>query len=140
LSNDKKIFNKINSSVFPGQQGGSISNNIVAKYISFKEANNFNFVNYTKQILINSKIMLKTFLYRGYKSLFNETINHMFLINIKEKCSLLIEKILEKNGILLNRNFFPNDFKSSKNPSAIRIGLSSITTRKMKKIEVELLA
>ncbi|XOD39016.1 MAG: serine hydroxymethyltransferase [Candidatus Carsonella ruddii] len=140
LSNNKKIFNKINSSVFPGQQGGCISNNIIGKYISFKEANNFNFIKYTKQILINSKIMLKTFLYRGYISSIKNTINHMFLINLLNKCTLLIEKILEKNGILLNRNFFPNDIKSSKNPSAIRIGLSAITTRKFKNLEVELLS
>ncbi|WP_157801530.1 serine hydroxymethyltransferase [Candidatus Carsonella ruddii] len=140
LSNNKNIFNKINSSVFPGQQGGSISNNIISKYVSFKEANNFNFIKYTKQILINSKIMLKTFFYRGYKSSTKETINHMFLINLLNKCTLLIEKILEKNGILLNRNFFPNDIKFSKNPSAIRIGLSSVTTRKLKNLEVELIS
>ncbi len=140
LSNNQKIWNKINSSVFPGQQGGCISNYIIGKYISFKEANNYYFINYTKQILINSKIMLKTFLYRGYDSSFNNTLNHMFLIKINNNCSFYIEKILEKNGILLNKNFFPNDNKSSKKPSAIRIGLSSCTTRKMKNLEVELIA
>ncbi|WP_432772585.1 serine hydroxymethyltransferase [Candidatus Carsonella ruddii] len=140
LSNNQKIWNKINSSVFPGQQGGCISNYIIGKYISFKEANNYYFINYTKQILINSKIMLKTFLYRGYDSSSNNTLNHMFLIKINNNCSFYIEKILEKNGILLNKNFFPNDNKSSKKPSAIRIGLSSCTTRKMKNLEVELIA
>lgn len=140
LSNNQKIWNKINSGIFPGQQGGCISNYILGKYISFKEANNYYFINYTKQILINSKIMLKTFLYRGYNSSSNETLNHMFLIKINNECSSYIEKILEKNGILLNKNFFPKDNKSSKKPSAIRIGLSSCTTRKMKNLEIELIA
>ncbi|AFP84077.1 serine hydroxymethyltransferase [Candidatus Carsonella ruddii HT isolate Thao2000] len=140
LSNNNNYFKKINSSVFPGQQGGCISNLIISKYISFKEANNFNFINYSKQILINSKIMLKVFLYRGYKSLNLDTINHMFVIHLKNKFSLKIEKQLEKNGILINKNFFPNDNKNSINPSAIRIGLSAITTRKLKNFEVELLS
>ncbi|AFP83886.1 serine hydroxymethyltransferase [Candidatus Carsonella ruddii] len=140
LTNNNKYFKKINSSVFPGQQGGCIGNLIISKFISFKESNNFNFINYNKQILINSKIMLKVFLYRGYKSLNLNTINHMFVIHLKNKFSLKIEKKLEKNGILLNKNFFPNDNKNSINPSAIRIGLSAITTRKMKNLEVEFLA
>ncbi|UNB92103.1 serine hydroxymethyltransferase [Candidatus Carsonella ruddii] len=140
LSNKRKIFNKINNSVFPGQQGGSISNNIVGKYISFKESNNFNFINYSKQILLNAKIMLKTFIYRGYKSMSIDTVNHMFLIKIENNSSFYIEKLLEKNNILLNRNFFPNDLKSSKSPSSIRIGTSSITTRKMKNKEAELIS
>ncbi|WP_432771772.1 serine hydroxymethyltransferase [Candidatus Carsonella ruddii] len=89
LSNNQKIWNKINSSVFPGQQGGCISNYIIGKYISFKEANNYYFINYTKQILINSKIMLKTFLYRGYDSSSNNTLNHMFLIKINNNCSFI---------------------------------------------------
>ncbi|XZR53033.1 MAG: serine hydroxymethyltransferase [Candidatus Carsonella ruddii] len=140
LSNNNFFFKKINSSIFPGQQGGCISNFIISKYITFKESNNFNFINYNKQILINSKIMLKVFFYRGYFALNYNTINHMFLIHLKNNFSLKIEKILEKNGILLNKNFFPNDIKNSMNPSAIRIGLSALTTRKMKKKEIELLA
>ncbi|MFI4878673.1 MAG: serine hydroxymethyltransferase [Candidatus Carsonella ruddii] len=139
LSNKKKIFKKINNAVFPGQQGGCISNLIISKYISFKESNNFNFINYCKQILLNSKIMLKTFIYRGYESTIEKTVNQMFLIKLKQN-SFYIEKKLEKNGILLNRNFFPNDLKFSKSPSSIRIGTSSITTRKMKNKDVELIA
>ncbi|XZR52624.1 MAG: serine hydroxymethyltransferase [Candidatus Carsonella ruddii] len=139
LSNNNLYFKKINSSVFPGQQGGCISNYIISKYITFKESNNFNFIKYNKQILINAKIMLKVFLYRGYYSLNFNTINHMFLIHLKNNFSLKIEKILEKNGIFLNKNFFPKDIKNSINPSAIRIGLSALTTRKMKKKEVELI-
>ncbi|WMC19895.1 MAG: serine hydroxymethyltransferase [Candidatus Carsonella ruddii] len=140
LSNNNLLFKKINSSIFPGQQGGCISNYIISKYIAFKESNNFNFINYNKQILINSKIMLKVFIYRGYFALNYDTINHMFLIHLKNNCSLKIEKKLEKNGIFLNKNFFPNDSKNSIKPSAIRIGLAALTTRKMKKKEVELIA
>ncbi|BAF35062.1 serine hydroxymethyltransferase [Candidatus Carsonella ruddii PV] len=139
LTQNSKIIKKINLSVFPGQQGGCISNNVLGKLITFKEANNINFLNYTKQIIINSKIMLKTFLYRGYKTIDLKTENHMFIIKVNNN-SFYLEKKLEKYGILINRNFIPNDKNKSLNPSGIRIGTSCITTRKIKKKGSELIS
>ncbi|AFP83505.1 serine hydroxymethyltransferase [Candidatus Carsonella ruddii] len=141
LSNNYRYYKKINSLVFPGQQGGCISNFIAGKFFSFKESNNFNFINYTKQIILNSKIMLKTFINRGYNAIINNTNNHMFLISLNKinLNSLFVEKYLEKYGIMLNKNFLPKDNKNSINPSGIRIGLSCLTTRKMKNLEIELI-
>ncbi|AFP84258.1 serine hydroxymethyltransferase [Candidatus Carsonella ruddii] len=140
LTQNYKLIKKINLSVFPGQQGGCLANNVLGKFFSFKESNNINFLKYTKQIIINSKIMLKTFLYRGYESIDYNTENHMFIIKIKNINSFFLEKKLEKYGILINKNFIPNDKNKSLNPSGIRIGSSCITTRKIKKLGSELIS
>lgn len=136
---DKKLYKKINSSVFPGSQGGPLMHVIAAKALSFKEASEPQFKIYQKQVIKNAKIMVKCLIKRGYKIISKQTSNHLFLIDLinknitgQEACN-----VLEKFNITVNKNSVPNDIHKPYITSGIRIGTPAITRRGFKEKETE---
>ncbi len=144
LSKEKntKICKKIDLSVFPGTQGGPLMHIIAAKAISFKEALNKNFIKYQKQVIKNSKIMVKQFKKKNFKIISNGTDSHLFVIDLSNKniTGKYAQNKLEKININVNKNFIPNDIQNSLNTSGIRIGTSAITRRGIKELESKKIA
>lgn len=140
--NNKKLYKKIDKSIFPQTQGGPLLHIIAAKAIAFKEALTKKFKKYQKQILKNSRYMAKEFLKNNFKLISNGTKNHLFLINLNNKniSGLKAEKILENINIIVNKNCIPNDTKKPSITSGIRIGTPAITRRGIKKKESILIA
>lgn len=139
---DSSLYKKLNSSVFPGSQGGPLMHVIAAKAIAFKEAMENNFVIYQHQVIKNAKIMAETLISYGYKVVSGGTHNHLFLLNLmnkqitgKEAC-----QALEKANITVNKNSIPNDPYSPFITSGIRIGTPAITKRGFKEKESKKLA
>ncbi len=132
--NNYKLYKKINSSLFPGIQGGPMMHIIAAKALIFKEALNKKFINYQKKIIKNCKLMCNIFIKKKFKIISNGTETHLFVINLKNKniSGLEAEKILNKININVNKNCIPNDKKNSFITSGIRIGTSAITRRGIK--------
>ncbi len=137
LSNikNKLIYNKINKSIFPGTQGGPLMHVIAAKAICFKEALSKKFKKYQKQIIKNSKYMVKIFKKNNFNIVSGSTETHLFLINLKNHniSGYKAEKTLSKANIIVNKNYIPDDKKNSFKTSGIRIGTSAITKRGIKK-------
>ena len=129
----KKMSEIINSSVFPGVQGGPLEHVIAAKAVAFYEAMQPEFVDYQKQVLSNAKTMAKTFMSKGYKVVSGGTDNHLMLIDLRTKfpdvTGRMAEKELEKADITVNKNMVPFDSRTPFKTSGLRIGTPAITSR-----------
>lgn len=134
-----EIEKKLNSAVFPGQQGGPLMHVIAAKAIAFKEALDPSFKTYQQQVINNAKAMVQAILERDYKVVSGGTDNHLFLIDMiaKEITGKEAEVVLEKANITLNKNMLPNDPCKPFITSGLRIGTPAITTRGLKEEEVK---
>ncbi|MDX6745899.1 serine hydroxymethyltransferase [Polaribacter sp. PL03] len=129
--NLKKMSTLINSSVFPGNQGGPLEHVIAAKAVAFGEALTDEFLEYQLQVKENAAAMAKEFVARGYDIISGGTDNHCMLIDLRNKniSGKDAEIALGKADITVNKNMVPFDDKSPFVTSGIRVGTAAITTR-----------
>lgn len=129
----KKMSAVINSSVFPGIQGGPLEHCIAAKAVAFNEALTPEFTEYQQKVVKNAKKMATELSKRGYNIVSGGTDNHLILIDLRSKFPNLTGKQAEialvHAGITVNKNMVPYDNRSPFQTSGIRIGTPAITTR-----------
>jgi glycine hydroxymethyltransferase len=129
----KKMSQILDSSVFPGIQGGPLEHVIAAKAVAFYEAMQPEYVAYQKQVISNAQAMCKAFLSKGYKVVSGCTDNHLMLIDLRTKfpevTGRIAEKELVKADITLNKNMVPFDTRSPFQTSGFRIGTPAVTSR-----------
>lgn len=142
LSRDEKLAKKLNSAVFPGNQGGPLMHVIAAKAVCFKEALEDNFKTYQQQVVKNAQAMATVIQARGYEIISGGTENHLMLISLvkQEMTGKEADKWLGDAHITVNKNAVPNDPKSPFVTSGIRIGTAAVTTRGFDEADVEQLA
>lgn len=135
----KMMSEILDSSVFPGTQGGPLEHVIAAKAIAFGEALTEEYRAYIAQVQKNSRKMAAHFVKKDYKIISGGTDNHMFLMDLRNKdiSGKAAEALLGLAGITLNKNMVPYDDKSPFVTSGIRIGTSAITTRGLKEDDME---
>jgi len=128
------LAQKIDKAVFPGTQGGPLDHVIAAKAVCFLEAMKPSFKKYQKQIILNAKAMADEFKKQGIRVVSGGTDNHLMVIDISpfDHGSKEIQDTLDKLGIYVNRNAIPFDKRPPYNPSGIRLGSPSITSRGLK--------
>ena len=133
----KTLAVKIDKAVFPGLQGGPMDHVIAAKAVCFLEAMKPSFKSYQKQVVLNAKAMADEFKKEGIRVVSGGTDNHLMLLDISSLNleSKKIQEELDALGIYVNRNAIPFDKKPPFNPSGIRLGSPSITTRGLKEKE-----
>ena len=136
------IEKKLNSSIFPGTQGGPLMHVIAAKAVAFKEALSPAFKTYQQQVLNNARAMAKVTMDRGYKVVSGGTDNHLYLMDLVAQgiTGKDAEAALGAAHITVNKNAVPNDPQSPFVTSGIRIGTPAVTTRGFKEKEVQQLA
>ena len=126
----------IDSSVFPGQQGGPLEHVIASKAVAFGEALAPEFKEYQKQVVVNAQAMAKAFVDLGYKVISGGTDNHSMLIDLRTKFPDItgkqVENTLVKAEITVNKNMVPFDSRSPFQTSGLRVGTPAITTRGIK--------
>ena len=131
--NVKKMSQILDSSVFPGVQGGPLEHVIAGKAVAFFEAMQPEFVEYQRQVMANAATLCHAFIDKGYKVVSGGTDNHLMLIDLRtrfpEVTGKLAEVQLEKAGITLNKNMVPFDTRSPFQTSGLRIGTPAITSR-----------
>jgi len=132
---------KINSSVFPGTQGGPFMHVIAAKAVCFKEALSDEFKEYQRQVVKNAKRLAEVLKEKGYRLVSGGTDTHLFLIDLTNKniTGKEAEEALAKAGITVNKNTIPFETKPPFIASGIRIGTPAVTTRGMKEREMEII-
>ena len=142
LSRDDKLAKKLNSAVFPGNQGGPLMHVIAAKAVCFKEALQDDFKAYQRQVVQNAKAMASVIQERGYDIISGGTENHLMLISLVRQglTGKEADKWLGNAFITVNKNAVPNDPQSPFVTSGIRIGTPAVTTRGFKEAEVTELA
>jgi glycine hydroxymethyltransferase len=132
------LSKKYDRGIFPAVQGGPIMNNVLAKAVAFKEASTNEFIQYSKDIVSNAKLLCEFFKDKNLRIVSNQTDNHLMLIDTRSVNlnGSEAEEKLNSVGIIVNKNAIPFDPEPPKITSGIRIGTPAITTRKISKNEL----
>lgn len=138
----KLMSQVLDSSVFPGVQGGPLEHIIAGKAVAFGEAIDQKFEIYSKQVITNAKALAKGMIDRGFQIVSGGTDNHLMLIDLRNKGvnGKETEKALVKADITCNKNMVPFDDKSAFTTSGIRLGTAAITTRGLKETDMDTIA
>ena len=140
---NEEIEKKLQSAVFPGNQGGPLVHAVAAKAICFKEAMAPEYKEYQKQVVVNAKAMAEVLIARGYDVVSGGTENHLFLLSLIKQGDITGKEAdawLGAAHITVNKNSVPNDPRSPFVTSGIRIGTPAVTTRGFGEAEVRDLA
>ncbi|HII3691152.1 serine hydroxymethyltransferase [Pasteurella multocida] len=134
---DEDLYKKLQSSVFPANQGGPLVHVIAAKAVCFKEALEPEYKVYQQQVVKNAKAMVDVFKQRGYNVVSNGTENHLFLVDLVSHglTGKAADAALGRANITVNKNAVPNDPQKPFVTSGIRVGTPSITRRGFKEAE-----
>ncbi|HHE3490186.1 TPA: serine hydroxymethyltransferase [Pasteurella multocida] len=134
---DEDFYKKLQSSVFPANQGGPLVHVIAAKAVCFKEALEPEYKVYQQQVVKNAKAMVDVFKQRGYNVVSNGTENHLFLVDLVSHglTGKAADAALGSANITVNKNAVPNDPQKPFVTSGIRVGTPSITRRGFKEAE-----
>lgn len=139
LSNDPELGKKINSSIFPGLQGGPLMHVIAAKAVSFKEALQPDFANYAKNTIGNAQALANVMIQRGLNVVTHGTDCHLILVDLRpfNITGAEAEIKLEHAGLTCNKNSIPFDPLPPIQTSGIRLGSPAGTTRGFRRAEFE---
>ncbi|NLX73988.1 MAG: serine hydroxymethyltransferase [Bacteroidales bacterium] len=132
----RKMSSLLDSSVFPGIQGGPLEHIIAAKAVSFFEALQPEYKSYQTQVQKNAREMARLLIAKGYKIVSGGTDNHSMLVDLRTKFPELTgkqaENALVQADITINKNMVPFDSRSPFQTSGIRLGTPALTTRGLK--------
>ena len=136
LTNDLELQKKINSNVFPGQQGGPLMHVIAAKATAFKLAAEPEFKDRQERTIRGAQILAERLVAADTKAagvdvLTGGTDVHLVLVDLRESAihGQNAEDILHSVGITVNRNAVPFDPRPPMTPSGVRIGTPALATR-----------
>ncbi|WP_250297685.1 serine hydroxymethyltransferase [Streptomyces sp. NBC_01267] len=131
-----ELAKKINSAVFPGQQGGPLEHVIAAKAVSFKVAATEEFKERQQRTLDGARILAERLVQpdvteHGVSVLSGGTDVHLVLVDLRdsELDGQQAEDRLHEVGITVNRNAVPNDPRPPMVTSGLRIGTPALATR-----------
>jgi glycine hydroxymethyltransferase len=135
---EEKFAKVIDSTLFPGVQGGPLMHVIAAKAVCFHEALQPEFREYQRQVVLNAKALSAGLANHGYRIVSGGTDNHLMLVDLrpKEINGKEAQEVLDRAGITVNKNAIPFDTYPIFKPGGIRIGTPAVTTRGMKEEEM----
>ncbi len=131
---DEQYADAIDKAVFPTFQGGPHMHAVAAAAVAFKEASGPDFEDYADQIVANTRAMAQAFRERDYRLVAGGSDNHLVLIDVvasRDVGGKDASTALSEAGIVCNANSIPYDPRKPFDPSGIRIGTPSVTTRGM---------
>lgn len=136
LTNDSALAKKINSAVFPGQQGGPLEHVIAAKAVAFKMAGEPAFVERQQRCLEGARILADRLSQRdvaaaGISVVTGGTDVHLVLVDLRNAAidGQQGEDRLAAVGITVNRNAVPFDPRPPMVTSGLRIGTPALAAR-----------
>ncbi len=136
LTNDADIAKKLNSAVFPGQQGGPLMHVIAAKATAFKLAATDEFKERQERTLRGAHILAERLMQQdvadaGISVRSDGTDVHLVLVDLRNAAidGKQAEDLLHEIRITVNRNAVPNDPRPPMVTSGLRIGTPALATR-----------
>ncbi|WP_040423084.1 serine hydroxymethyltransferase [Corynebacterium lipophiloflavum] len=136
LTNDLELHKKLNSAVFPGQQGGPLMHAVAAKATAFKIAGTENFKDRQQRTLNGARILAERLMRDDAKAAGVDVVSggtdvHLVLVDLRnsDMDGQQAEDLLHSVGITVNRNAVPFDTRPPKVTSGLRIGTSALATR-----------
>ena len=121
----------LNSSIFPGLQGGPLMHVIAAKALAFHEALQPSFADYQRRVLANARAMAEVLAARGLRIVSGGTDCHLFLVDLRPMAvtGRDAEAALGRAHLTVNKNAIPDDPEKPTVTSGIRVGSAALTTR-----------
>ena len=130
----------IDSSVFPGAQGGPLEHVIAAKAVCFAQCATPEFKEYARQVVANSRALADALVALGFGLISGGTDNHLGLIDLRKSHPNVSGKdaqlALDAAHITTNKNTVPDETRSPFQASGIRVGTPAVTSRGMKEAEM----
>jgi glycine hydroxymethyltransferase len=138
----EKHAKAIDKAVFPGLQGGPHNATTAAIATALREALDPSFKTYAENVVKNAKVLAAALSKRGFNLISGGTDNHLMLIDLTNKnvTGKIAAVALEKAGIVLNYNTVPGETRKAFDPSGIRLGTPSVTSRGFGAGEMEKIA
>jgi glycine hydroxymethyltransferase len=132
----------IDRAVFPGLQGGPHNQTTAAIAVALKEASGEDFRDYARRVVGNARALGEQLAARGFDLVSGGTDNHLLLIDLSSKDipGKVAAKALDRAGIVVNYNSVPYDTRKPFDPSGIRIGTPSLTSRGIPEAEMATVA
>ena len=134
----------IDSSVFPGAQGGPLEHVIAAKAVCFAQCATPEFKDYARQVVANSRALADELVKLGFALISGGTDNHLSLIDLRKSHPNVSGKdaqlALDAAHITTNKNTVPDETRSPFQASGIRVGTPAVTSRGMKEPEMKQIA
>ena len=126
-----ELAKKVDSAIFPFSQGGPLQHIIAAKAVAAEECLLPSYKEYIHQVVLNSKAMCEEFKKMGYNVITGGTDNHLFLLDLTHKgiTGMECQEMLDEHHITLNKNCIPQETRSPKIASGVRIGTPAMTTK-----------
>jgi glycine hydroxymethyltransferase len=142
ILSDGTFAKEIDRAVFPGLQGGPHDHTTAAIAVALKEAATPEFKRYAHQIVANAKALAAELLRHGLRLVSGGTDNHLILIDVTPRGinGKPAARALSNAGIECNYNTVPFDPRKPMDPSGLRIGTPSVTSRGMKEKEMVAIA
>jgi glycine hydroxymethyltransferase len=130
-----ELAKAVDSSVFPGLQGGPLEHVIAAKAVAFAEAARPEFRTYAAQVVANAAALGAALVDTGFRLVSGGTENHQVLVDLRtfdeELTGKVAQEVLDRAGITCNRNTIPDDPRSPFITSGLRLGSAAQTTAGM---------
>ena len=128
----------IDRAVFPGLQGGPHNHTTAGIAVALKEAATENFKTYAHQIVTNARALAAALVAKGWSLITGGTDNHLILADVTPKnvSGKIAAKALDAAGMELNYNSIPFDPRKPFDPSGVRLGTPSVTSRGMREPEM----
>lgn len=138
MTDNEEIAKKINSAIFPGSQGGPLMHVIAGKAIAFGEALQPEFKEYQVQLVKNCAVLASELMSRGLELVSGGTDNHLVLMDLRKTgiSGAELEVRLDSVHITTNKNKIPNDPRSAKETSGLRLGTAAVTARGLKEADI----
>jgi glycine hydroxymethyltransferase len=132
----------LDKAVFPGLQGGPHDHTTAGIAVALHEASQPAFREYAQNVVKNAAVIAAELMARGYHVVSGGTDNHLILVDLTNKniTGKIAAKALDKAGIELNYNSVPYDTRKPFDPSGIRLGSPSVTSRGMGPTEMKQIA
>ena len=147
LSTDPQIAARIDTAIFPGEQGGPHVNKFAAIAVALKLAQRDEFVDLQRRIVENAKYLADALVKEGLTLAYGGTNTHLLLVDLRRietdtgftMMGEIASRVLDLVGIVCNKNTIPGDH-SAADAHGIRLGTPWATQRGMGKVEMEILA
>jgi glycine hydroxymethyltransferase len=139
-----ELAKQIDSSVFPGFQGGPLEHVVAAKAVAFHEASLPAFRQYAAAVVANCRAFAEALSSEGFRLVSGGTDNHMVLVDLRpfdaKLTGKIAQEVLDRCGITTNRNTIPDDPRSPFVTSGLRLGTAAETTAGMGEAEMATIA
>ncbi|HPA25205.1 MAG TPA: serine hydroxymethyltransferase [bacterium] len=138
----QELKDKIDRGIFPSLQGGPFNSVVAAIGVCLQEVESLKFKKYARQVLKNAKVLASELKKYGFRIISGGTDKHLLLIDLRDKNINGHDAavLLDKAGIVCNKNAVPYETGSPFKPSGIRLGTPACTTRGMREKEMKMIA